>query len=535
MIEKDAIARGWHATPWATAQHLTRDLAPEAQWKPARHLRVLSRLLQGAARGGVRLCVSMPPRHGKSLLTSVWFPVWFLSHYPSRKVVMATHSHEFSQHWGSEVRALLREHGEILCGVKLREDSQAKGWWLTEQGGGMLSVGRGSSVTGRGAHLLVIDDILDGMEEGLSPTILERCWDWYQGTARTRLEPGASIVVLMTRWNEGDLIGRLKRQQDEAERAGKPPRKPWTFVDLPAVAEEKPGPLDWREPGAPLWAERWPLEDLGEIRADVGSYVWAAEFQCRPAPAEGNILKRHYLRWWHRDEDGIFVLGDRRVRLEDLIVFMSVDLAGSKRTTADLTCAQVWGVVPKWDTPRLLLDQALLRLEAPDHLRLIAALHERWRCLQIGVESEHFGMAVVQAAKRQGVPTEDGRRRVILPIVELEADRSKLARFLPAAADAEQGRVWLPANAEWTEALVTNLTRFAGEGSVAHDDDIDAFSHARTMAEKVTHGMYDGEWAKELQAGPASDPLRSIFDPAYGDPDQDDEGALAPRLWARGT
>lgn len=261
------LAQAWRVSPAATAERWSR-----GQWRRAPHLDYLSRLLEdGIWAGNARILVSLPPRHGKSEIVSHWTPVWSLANWPERKVILASYEADFAASWGRRVRDTANSLPEL--GVRLRPDTQAANLWQTVQGGGMVTAGVGGPITGRGADLLIVDDPLKNMEEATSPTIRERIWEWWQTTALTRLEPRASVVILMTRWHPDDLVGKLTTQ---------PGRERWTVVNMPALALA--GDVLGRVEGEALWPERYPVGVLVGIRRDVGEDAWASMYQQRPNP-----------------------------------------------------------------------------------------------------------------------------------------------------------------------------------------------------------------------------------------------------------
>ena len=198
------LGRAMAATldPSALARYVSR-----GRWRLARHLEVLNgHLVELSTGASGRLVVCMPPRHGKSELCSVYLPAWYLGTHPERRVILVGHEADFAASWGRRVRDVLEEHGGGLFGVGLRADSAAAHRWdITGYSGGMVTAGVGGTITGRGADLLIIDDPHKSAEEAGSVTYRERVWDWYRAVARTRLEPGAGVVVVQTRWHEDDL------------------------------------------------------------------------------------------------------------------------------------------------------------------------------------------------------------------------------------------------------------------------------------------------------------------------------------------
>lgn len=408
--------------------------------------------------------VFMPPRHGKSELDSKYFPAWYLGLFPDNRVILSSYEASFAASWGRKARDVLEEHGATLFGgVKVRQDSRASDWWEIEgRDGGMVTAGAGGAITGKGAHLLLIDDPIKNAEEAQSKARRDSIWEWYQSTAYTRLEPGGAIVLTMTLWHEDDLGGRLlKAMADGGER--------WEVLRFPAVAEEA-DELGRRE-GEPLWPERYDLEALARIRSTVGPHVWSALFQQRPLPIGGGLFWREWFRHYERVEGGLVRLGERVVAESSMRRFATVDLAASTKTTADFTVISSWGVLPGPGGDLVLLDVDRARREGPDIVPALRRARERWGLGAIWIEKVGFQLALVQEARRAG-----------LPIRELEADKDKVARALPATAELEGGRVWFPAHAPWLDECEAELLTFPGG---KHDDFTDTLSYAVRVARSV--------------------------------------------------
>ena len=271
------MANAWRATPAATAARWSRGL-----WVRQPHLQLISRTVAAIAERPLRLIVSMPPRHGKSELLSHWTPVWFLANWPHKRVGLASYSAEFAATWGRKARdSVVRNQGQM--GVTVRDDLNRASQWELSRGGGMMTAGVGGPFTGYGFDLLIIDDPIKNRQEANSAVYREHLWEWWRSTARTRLEPDGSIIIVMTRWHEDDLVGRLLAGSGEK----------WEHIRLPALAEEM-DPLGRRE-GDPLWPERYGLDALGIVREAIGSSDWAGLYQQRPAPREGGMFKTE---WW---------------------------------------------------------------------------------------------------------------------------------------------------------------------------------------------------------------------------------------------
>jgi predicted phage terminase large subunit-like protein len=262
------------------AHHLT-----EGAWQWPDHLDLLSLKLADVGAGRCkRLIVTMPPQNGKSLTASHWFPVWFFNLFPDRRLVFTSYGAEYAESWGRKVRNTIDEHASSLS-VRLASDNGAAGEWSTTMGGGQVSVGIGGSVTGRRADGLIVDDPFKNAEEANSQNHRDKVWDFFLSCAYTRLTPDGFIVIVLTRWNEDDLVGRIDKM--EAEGGEK-----WERLNLPAIAEEND--QMGRKPGEALWPARWNLEHLHRIKRMIGTYFWNALYQQRPSPPEGTYFKRHW-------------------------------------------------------------------------------------------------------------------------------------------------------------------------------------------------------------------------------------------------
>lgn len=220
----------------------------------------------------------MPPRHGKSTLSSNVFPAWFLGRWPDKRVILSSYEADFAATWGRKARGLLEEWGGPIFGVGLNPRSNAADRWdLAGHAGGMTTAGVGGPLTGKGADLFIIDDPVKNSEDAMSATKRAKAWDWYQSTALSRLEPGGAMVLIQTRWHVEDLAGLVLR---EAEDSG----EKWEIVCMPAVATGENDPLG-RSVGEPLWPERWPLRELEQKKKDP--YWWECLYQQNPRPEGG--------------------------------------------------------------------------------------------------------------------------------------------------------------------------------------------------------------------------------------------------------
>ena len=224
-----------------------------------------------------KLIIELPPRHGKSLLASQYFPAWHEGIYPQRDLILSSATDELATDFSQAALDLLIEYGPSIFGHRVREDIRARHRWMMELGGQVRAAGVGGSIMGRGADGLIIDDFLKNMEEALSETTRDKIYKWYLSTASTRMSRRAWVVLIATRWHKKDLIGRVL--EDSLNGGEK-----WCRLRLPAIAEAN-DPLGRKE-GEALWPEFFPLSWLENIKrkyiASGYSWMWESLYQQNP-------------------------------------------------------------------------------------------------------------------------------------------------------------------------------------------------------------------------------------------------------------
>lgn len=251
-------------------------------WQPAKHLTLLCDALHDVEAGRcTRLLIEMPPRRGKSKVVSKSFPAWYLGHHPDNEVVLACYGADLATDFSRDNRDLMREYGSSIFGVSLSDDSSSVNrWGIKGHRGGLVAVGVGGPLTGRGAHIAIIDDPVKSAAEANSKTYRDRTYEWYQTVLRTRLAPGGAIILVQTRWHKQDLAGMLL---EAAANGG----EQWRVIRLPELAE--PGDLLGRAPGEPLWPERFDLQSSLTTRTSMTPYQWASMYQQSPIGVENAL------------------------------------------------------------------------------------------------------------------------------------------------------------------------------------------------------------------------------------------------------
>jgi len=266
-------------------------MASRTKWKPYPHLLLIAEKLQQVFHGSCRrLIVMMPPRHGKSEFISKFWPAYYIIRRPDARVILASYESDFAASWGRKAREVVETMGPYFDVHVRTQSSAAQRWDIDGRDGGMVSVGARGPLSGRGADTMIIDDPVKNDEEANSESYREKIWDWYLSTFSTRLHKGGSMIIVMTRWHEDDLVGRLL----QAEKVG---GEKWDVLDLPAIAEKTEDyGLFKRKIGEPLCPGLIPLPMLNDIKGRLGDYWWGALYQQRPFPKGGGIFKPDMVR-----------------------------------------------------------------------------------------------------------------------------------------------------------------------------------------------------------------------------------------------
>lgn len=251
---------------------------------PARHHRLLISELQRVARGETdRLMIFMPPNSAKTTYGSILFVPWFMAQASNQHIIGASHASRYAEDLSGQVLRHIKNNQDVLGFGLLNE---ATDLWRTTNGCVYRAAGAGGSITGRRADLFLIDDPIKGRQDADSGTIRDNVWNWYRAEVLTRLNPGARIILIQTRWHEDDLAGRLLEEMKVGGDS-------WRIVNLPAIAEDEDAL--GRKPGEALWPERFSAESLSRTRIGVGEREWASLYQQRPRPNEGSLFRPGFI------------------------------------------------------------------------------------------------------------------------------------------------------------------------------------------------------------------------------------------------
>ena len=406
------------------------------------HHKIIADKFNKIAEGKIkRMIINMPPRHTKSEFASNMLPAWMIGRKPDLKIIQTTHTTELAVRFGRKAKTLIDspEYQEIFK-TRLREDSQAAGKWETEQGGEYYAAGVGSAITGRGADLLIIDDP-HSEQDALNADALEKAYEWYTSGPRQRLQPGGTIVVVMTRWSLKDLTGALIKAQKEVK------SDQWEVIEFPAIMPS----------GQPVWPEYWKLDELEKVQASLSIPKWNAQWMQNPTSEAGAIIKKEWWRVW--DEEEIPPLKH---------VIQSYDTAFLKKQTADYSAITTWGVFyPEEDGAAnlILLDSIKGRYEFPELRREALQQYDYWKPETVVIESKASGLPLTAELRQMGIP-----------VVNFTPSKGndKHARVNSVAPLFESGVIWAP-DKKFAEEVIEECAAFPyGD----HDDLVDSMTQA---------------------------------------------------------
>jgi predicted phage terminase large subunit-like protein len=385
----------------------------------------------------------------KSEFASYLLPAWFLGKYPGKKIIQCSNTAELAVGFGRKVRNLVdgETYAKIFPNVALRHDSKAAGRWSTNANGEYFAIGVGGTVTGKGADLLIIDDPHSEQEAALAsndPNIYDKVYEWYSSGPRQRLQPGGSIVVVMTRWGKRDLVGQVLKA--EMQRGG----EEWEVIEFPAILPS----------GKSLWPEFWSIDELEALRNELPNAKWQAQYQQNPTSDTSAIIKRE---WWN--------IWDEETPPPCDYTLMSWDTAFEKTNRADYSACTLWGVFEYPDdtgTPQsnlILLNAFRDRMEFPELKKRAIEEWKEWSPDSVIIEKKASGAPLIYELRAMGIPVQE-----YTPV----RGNDKISRLNAVSDLFASGRVWAPGT-RWADEVIDEVASFpSGE----HDDYVDAVSLA---------------------------------------------------------
>ena len=362
-----------------------------------------------------RLIITVPPRHGKSQLASIYFPAWALGKCPSIKFIFATYGADLAEKMGLSTRDVINSEPfqAIFPDVQLRQDVKAKAKWMTNKGGSYTAVGAGGAITGQGGDIIICDALVKSRDEAESETMQGFVWEYYRSTLYSRLEGYGAIIMIMQRWNQKDIVARLL-EEDERKKAAGEPAEEWEVINFPAIAEEDEfidGALVRKE-GEPLWPAKFPLPVLNNIRSTAGVYNFVSQYQQDPIATESQEFKEHHFKYFEEED----LMG------KYLRYYTIVDPAISQKKSADNTVVLTIGKEvngPNWYRIR----EDAKRLTPSQTVDLIF-LHQSQYKSEVSLETVAYQMALKYALLE-----EQRKRERYFTINEIKTSSNKQTRI----------------------------------------------------------------------------------------------------------
>lgn len=441
----------------ATLRSSLTDWARYCGFEPATHHRLINSELEALERGEFdNLEISAPPGSAKTTYASHLFPPWYLARNPTHLVLSGSHTQDFARRKiGRVVRNLVERRGDVL-GIEMAQDSTAMDDWALTSGGGYRAAGVGNAIAGERADLGIVEDPFARWEDAQSTTIQEQAWEWYTGDFTPRLKPGAKRVIIMTRFNEFDLLGRI-RERDE--RLG----IKWRRVVLPMIAGAN-DPIG-RQPGERLWPEWFTESQIKEARADAQK--WAALYQQEPTPETGDYFKADWLRPYTEPP-----------ARETLTVYGGSDYAVTSNG-GDFTVHAVVGIDPQ--ERMYLLDLWRKQTSSDVWVESFCDLVKHWKPMAWAEESGQIKSSVGPFLEQQMLKRRAYVARETFPVNK--ADKAIRAQSIRGRMAV--GGLYVPIYAEWYADFRAELMGFP-HGK--HDDQVDALGLIGQLLDRMVAG-----------------------------------------------
>ena len=418
------------------------------QWQTGEHHKIICEHLEALERRDIeRLMIHAPPRHSKSELASRRFPAWFMGKHPDRQVLLTSYGDEIAEDLSRNVRGIMRDpyFHALFPDVELATDTTAAGRWETTAGGIFVAAGIGGVITGRGAHLAIIDDPIKGRADADSPRTRQLIWEWYHGVLRTRMMKHGVQLLMCTRWHESDLAGQLMETEG----------KQWTVLNLEGIADEG------TDHEKALWPEMYPLEVLQGMRRDLSSAgrlrEWKAQYQQKPTAEEGIFIKREWMA--QRFE----------ARPQALNIYMASDFAvteAAENRDPDWTVHGVFGIDS--DRKIYVLDWWRGKTTPDVWMDTLIDLFLRWK------PRAWFGeKGPIRRSIESFLTTRMLERRCYVNMEWIASVKDKAERARSFMGLASMGRITFPKGQSWVDEVVENAIGFP---TLKHDDDFDVLA-----------------------------------------------------------
>tara|TARA_R110000751_G_scaffold232922_1_gene333866 strand:+ start:2346 stop:3911 length:1566 start_codon:yes stop_codon:yes gene_type:complete len=461
----------------------------KVDFNPSLHHHYLSEKLEGVINGDIkRLIVTMPPRHGKSEMASRRLPAYYLGKHPTREIICATYNSDFAAEFGRNVREIVNteEYSNVFPEIAIKSTDRAADRWSLTSGGGFRAAGVGGGLTGRGGHLIIIDDPIKSREEADSKLQRDRIWDWYRSVVYTRQAPNCAFIIIQTRWHDDDLAGRLLAEAlSEGEQ--------WELINFPALAygEDALG----RKEGEPLWPNWFPLQMLEQVRRTIGPREWSALYQQTPVEDDGSYFKRQWIEDFMYDRVSLLEQWDSGTK--NLHTYGASDYAVTSQG-GDYTVHIVVGVDESHNI--YILDLWRAQTTPEEWVDSFCDLVLQWKPLRWGEESGQIIKSVGPFLQRRMT-----ERQAYCAREPYSSTRDKATRARSIQARMAMGKVFWPRHQPWLGDMMHEMLRFPAG---VHDDMVDALSLIGRMMDTLAA-------APEVAFGPSEELIPTTWGDAW--------------------
>ena len=416
-----------------------------------KHIVLMCAYLEKLERGDIdRLIILAPPRHSKTCTVAEIFASWTMGRNPDGNIIYATYSHDRASDTGRKVKNLMLDPDFAAvfpnCGVS--SDSKSANKLSTQQHGSYFAVGVGGAITGRGADLAILDDLIKGPED-LTDTYLEKLREWYNSVLFTRFSPNAKVVLIMTKWSYDDIASYLIEEKKSEN---------WTILRLPAICDEVSESTGTdilgRELGDVLWPERFGLKHIQRIQENLTGTEFSALYQQNPLPKSGQIINLDLCNRFDLDPYEKFYK-----------IVLSYDTGSKKKATSDPSALTVWGINDKGNILKLI-KVVNKKMEYPELLQAVLDQYKLAMSIStciptVLIEDKASGIALIQ----------DLKKNTKIPIIAIEPKLNKTERAKEIQPVIEVGHMWIPKKATWLYETEIQLSRFP---LYSHDDIVDS-------------------------------------------------------------
>lgn len=427
----------------------------EIKWKPSKFHQDLCDRVQAFVEKPTDeayeiMIISTPPQHGKSTTITETLPSWYLMKHPDHNVIQVSYGDDLAERFGKRNLEKIKEFGNIF-GVEVDpKKATSRDFLIKGHRGGMISKGIGGGLTGNRANLIIIDDPVKNREQADSERQRDSVWDEFEHSITSRLAAGGKLILIMTRWHEDDLAGRILENLPHLV----------TYVNYECECETPDEDPLGRELGEPLCPEigkgkKWLESYKKSFMNDSGLRAWEALFQGHPTIAEGNILKKEWWQYYNVDD-----YLDGKVGFDQMILTLDATFKDGEKN--DYVAIEVWG---KRENRMYLVDLVNEHLDFSGTVRRLRLMRAKYpRIGGVYIEDAANGTAILQVLRNE-----------VIGLIAVKPDKSKEARVNAVSFAIEAGNVFLPKDREWTHKFVEQCAKFPND---KHDDMVDAMSMA---------------------------------------------------------